>query len=102
MLCWFPGLPQLGLLCPCRLLAAWIAYRDKTWPGAGPLFCVYGAAAAKRVSYETWRKVLSNHFGARDPLALNFFCKGGAAWMKFYALVPKDAVQAQGGGHQLK
>ena len=100
MACWLPKIASLGDLCPNHLVNTWLVCRAHQWPesATGPLFCVAIAVAPKAVSYDSWRKALHSHFSDQSKkIGTHSLRKGGATWLKFHALMPDDAVQAQGG-----
>ena len=102
MLIWIPRLPQLGPLCPARLLQAWAARRAATWGQAsGHFFCVTGAVVPRAVSADTFRRMLSRHVGD-TAVGSHSLRKGGAMWWKCTAALPEALVQGQGGWSSLE
>ena len=100
MVCWLPKIASLGDLCPHHLLTTWFVCRQSYWPQAetGPLFCVSCAKEPKTVSYDSWRKSLTAHFSNEiRSIGTHSLRKGGAAWLKYHAMMPNEVVQAQGG-----
>ena len=63
---------------------------------AGPRFCVTVASDLRPLSYDNWRKTLSQHFHDKG-IGTHSLRKGGTKWFSHVAKVPEDVVQAQGG-----
>ena len=97
LLIWVPQLPPLGLLCPSKLLRAWLQLRSETRGQAeGAFFCVTGVDEVKPVSADTFRRMLSRYL-QDSQVGSHSLRKGGAQWWKNTASLPEELVQGQGG-----
>ena len=99
--CTIPKIPELGVLCPYRLLKEWTKEWPRKWGGlkeAPPVF--YNIQDEESppggISADYIRKLLQDSF-QREGVGTHSLRKGGCCWMRFDLGLDEETIQAQGG-----